>query len=463
MSAPPMNAFTDGPLGAIYLKTAMPIIFVMSVSGLLSVADALFLGHYVGPEALAAVTLIFPIFMLIVALSTLVSSGMSSLLARHLGGARFDQARGVFAGAHGLALAMSGVMIGLFLFSGPGLTLMLADGSADLARMGQVYLTITVLFTPLMFVLSVNVDALRNEGRVGFMAGMSLLVSLANIGFNYVLIAWLEMGVAGSAYGTGAAQSLALVIILMFRLRGNTRLRPDALSMRALFGFWRPILALGAPQSLNFLGLALGSAVIIASLQWVGSPQYEQTVSAYGIITRVLTFTFLPLLGLAFAMQTITGNNFGAALWHRSDDSLRIALAVALVYCLVVQIVLMAAPGLIARAFVSDPAVIAEVARILPVVSSVFFLMGPLMMIASYFQAIGSAKRAALLGLSKPYLFAIPLTLSLPLWFGEAGIWYAGPLAELMLLATTILVLARAAQAEGLRWGIFQVQREGRS
>lgn len=58
--------------------------------------------------------------------------------------------------------------------------------------------------------------------RLGFMAAMSLLVSPANIGFNYVLIAWLKMGVAGSAYGTTLAQALAFAIILTFRFRGMT-------------------------------------------------------------------------------------------------------------------------------------------------------------------------------------------------------------------------------------------------
>ena len=111
MSQTPTNTFTDGPLGAIYLKTALPIIFVMSMNGLLAVADALFLGYYVGPEALAAVTLMFPIYMLVVALSTLVSSGMSSILARHLGGNRLDEARAVFAGAHGLALTVGLALI----------------------------------------------------------------------------------------------------------------------------------------------------------------------------------------------------------------------------------------------------------------------------------------------------------------------------------------------------------------
>lgn len=459
MSDTPTNTFTDGPLGTIYLKTALPIIFVMGMSGLLSVADALFLGIYVGPDALAAVTLMFPIYMLIVALSTLVSNGMSSLLARNLGARDLEAARAVFSGAHGLAIALGAGLILLFIIFGQPITLLAAGGSDELAQMGLVYLRITVFFSPLLFVLSVNSDALRNEGRVGFMAAMSLLVSTANIGFNYVLIAVFEMGVAGSAYGTAAAQTLAFAIILAFRSFGNTSLPPSTLLRYSTRRYWGRILALGAPQSLNFIGLALGSAAIITSLHWVDVSNYSDTVSAYGIITRVITFAFLPLLGLSFAMQTITGNNYGAGLWQRSDASLRIALWIAFIYCASVQVVVMRLPSQIASAFVEDAAVIAEVARILPVMTCVFFLMGPLMMVAAYFQAIGSAAKAALLGLTKAYAFAIPLTFLLPIWFGEIGIWYAGPLAEVMLLGLTALVLWHAAQNMQLKWGIFHTER----
>jgi Na+-driven multidrug efflux pump len=157
-------------------------------------------------------------------------------------------------------------------------------------------------------------------------------------------------------------------------------------------------------------------------------------------------------------MQTVTGNNYGAALWHRSDASLRIALWVAFIYCAVVQIVVMSMPSRIASAFVEDVAVIDEVSRILPVMASVFLLVGPLMMIATYFQAIGSASKAALLGLTKTYAFAIPLTFLLPVWFGEIGIWIAGPLAEVMLLGLTAVVLRLAAQDQSLKWGIFHTK-----
>lgn len=455
MSVSPSNTFINGSLRTIYLKTALPIIFVMGMNGLLSVADALFLGIYVGPKALAAVTLMFPIYMLIVALSTLVSNGMSSELARFLGAQDLQGARGVFAGAHGLALCLGIGLVILFVLFGKPMTLLAAGGAKDLAAMGYIYLGITVFFSPLLFILSVNSDALRNEGRVGFMTAMSLLVSLANIGFNYLFIVWLNMGVAGSAYGTALAQALAFVIIFTFRLFGKTSLRPSTVWRNSVRRNWGPILALGAPQSLNFLGLAFGSVAIIAALQWVESPHYADTVSAYGIITRVITFAFLPLLGLSFAMQTITGNNYGAKLWARSDKSLRIALWLAVIYCGLIQVIVMTAPSLIASYFVEDRGVISEVARILPIMTSVFVLMGPLMMIAAYYQAIGSAQNAALLGLTKPYAFAIPLTFLLPIWFGEIGIWYAGPFAEIMLLGLTTLILWRSAQKSRLRYGVF--------
>lgn len=461
MSDTPTNSFLEGPLGVTYAKTALPIIFVMGMSGLLAVADALFLGHYVGPEALAAVTLMFPIYMLIVALATLVSSGSSSLLARHLGGKRMIEARAVFAGAHGLALVVGAVLILLFVLFGREVTTLAAGGSEDLAQMGLIYLKITVLFSPLLFVLSVNSDTLRNEGRVGLMAAMSLLVSLANIGFNYVLIALLNMGVAGSAYGTASAQALALVIIFTFRLRGTTEFRPSELIQHSLTHSWRRILALGAPQSLNFVGLALSSAAIMAALQIVDSPTFESTVSAYGIITRVLTFGFLPLLGLSHAMQTITGNNYGAAQWQRSNSSLIVAIVSAFIYCAIVQLLMSIFAVQIGLAFVDDPAVVAEVARILPIIILPFFISGPLMMIAAHFQAVGDASRAALLGLSKPYLFAIPMTFLLASTIGETGIWTAGPVAEIMLLILTMAVLAHAARIRSLQWGIFHTTMGG--
>ncbi|MEP3298327.1 MAG: MATE family efflux transporter [Pseudoruegeria sp.] len=455
MSHTPKNSFLTGSLGGLYAKTALPIIFVMGMNGLIAVADALFLGHYVGPEALGAVTLMFPIYMLIVALATLVAGGMSSLLARHLGAGDSLSAQSVFAGAHGLGFTLGLGMIGLFFAFGMQATQVIGAGSAELANLGQIYLRITVLFSPLMFILSVNSDALRNEGRVGLMALMSLLVSVANIAFNFVLIALMEMGVAGAAIGSGLAQLLAFAIILCFRIWGTTELRSVSLIRQSLFAHWGRIIALGAPPSLSFIGLSLGSAAIIVALQMVQSDQYENTIIAYGIMTRVMTFVFMPFLGLSHAMQTIIGNNYGAQLWARCDQGLRIALGLSFFYCLCVQIALTLFGAQVGGMFVKDPDVSVEVARIFPLILMLFFVSGPMMMLSSYFQAIGDAGRAAIIGLAKPYIFGIPLTFILMRFSGEVGIWLASPISELCLIGVTVLVLFQRKRQTNFRLGVF--------
>jgi putative MATE family efflux protein len=448
--------FTEGNLVSIYAKSAFPIIFVMGMSGLLTVVDAIFLGIYVGSKALASVTLIFPIYMLITALATLVSSGMSSLLARNLGAGNLNTTKEVFAGAHGLALTTSAILILFFAIFGKAIVTNLAGQDLNLIGMGLTYLQITVLFTPLFFVLSVNSDALRNEGHVGIMAAASLFVSIANIAFNFVFIAILNMGVAGSALGTSLAQLVALIIIFAFRRSGSTSLRPTILLHYPLNRHWRQILMLGAPQSLTFTGVALGSLAIITSLQLIGSANYSDTVSAYGIISRVTTFAVLPIIGLSFAMQTITGNNYGAGVYKRSDKSLKIALLAALLYCSTVQFIMMAFSTTIAAMFIDDVKVISEIERIMPVIVTAFILMGPLFMVSAYFQAIGDATKATILSLAKAYVFSIPLTFLLPMYFGESGIWYSAPISEVLLLTTTILVLLFSARRTKLKWGLFQ-------
>ena len=455
------NPFLEGPLAATFARTALPIIFVMGMNGLLTVVDALFLGHYVGQDALAAVTVVFPLTMLIVALATIVSSGMASLLARHLGGRRSDAAQKVFVGAHWLALATGVGLIALYALTGRAVIALATGGDEALIPLATTYLGILVVSSPVFFVLSVNSDALRSEGRVGFMAAAALLISLGNIGFDYLLIVVFPMGVAGSAAATVTAQIVALVLILAYRQSGRAILRPAAILRRVSAADWGAILALGAPQGLNFVGIALGSSAILVALQLAQAPHYATTVTAYGIATRVLTFAILPVLGLSQAMQTITGNNHGAGLWRRANASLCLASGIALVFCAMVQVLTMTFAGSIGAAFVSDPVVAAEVAAIMPVMVSLYLLSGPHLMLAAHFQAVGDAPRAALLSLAKPYLFVLPLTFALPLWFGASAIWRVMPMAEALLAILTLGVLVWSSRRSGLGWGLFHRPREG--
>lgn len=427
------NIYLRGALLPLFAKTALPIVLIMLVNGLFTVVDAYFLGVYVGAEALVAVTLMFPFYMLIVALSTLVSSGFSSVFARHIGADSHTAAGQSFTSALGLALVTCLVLVagdGLF---GPALSRLLAGGAGTLADLGHSYIRVVVLFSPLTFLLALNVDVLRARGRLSAMSGVMLLSALLNIGFDWLMVVHLGLGVTGSAYGTALAQGVALLVVFALRPRG-------ALPLRLTLRGWRSILALGAPNSLGYVGLSLSAGLTLTMLQvWAGD-SYAATSGAFGILTRLMTFTFLPLLGLSMALQTIAGNSFGASDVTRSHAALKTAALIALLYCGAVQAAFLLLAPHLGAIFVDDGAIQSELTRILPINTLTMVMFGPLMMIATYYQAIGDAPRAGLLGLSRTYAFGLPLIALLPLAVGEWGIWLAGPVAELLVLALTLIV-----------------------
>ncbi|MFA0811836.1 MATE family efflux transporter [Microbulbifer epialgicus] len=453
------NVFVSGALLPVFFKTAAPIILIMLVNGSFTLLDAYFLGEYVGAEALAAVTLTFPMFMLLIALSSLISSGYSSVQARLLGAGEKDKARQAFSQAVTLALAVCAVLMLLFVAGGKPLTLLVANGSEDLAEMGYTYLSILIFLSPIQFIGSVNSDTLRCEGQLSLMAMVSLSSVMLNIVFNYIFIAHLEMGVAGSAYGTALAQAIALMIVAGYRYYGrSTVIDTQIIRLSHKRDFWPEYLSLGLPSSLSYIGISLTSIAVIFSIQTWGGDNYDATVGAYGITTRIMTFIFLPLLGLSQAFQTLIGNNVGAKSWSRADSSINIALTIAFAYCLALQLGVLILKGSLGALFVNDQQIIEEVARILPMMTLVYFLAGPLMMISTFFQAIGDAKRAAILGLTKTYIFVLPLILVLPLIFGEVGIWYAGPVAEVMLLTLTVIILYQRGRNHGHKYGLYSAR-----
>jgi MATE family, multidrug efflux pump len=439
------NMYLSGPILPIFAKTGLPIVLIMLVNGLFTIVDAYFLGRYVGADAVIAVTLMFPLYMMLVALSTLVSGGFSSVYARFLGAGEHAKARAVFVAAIQLSVLVCLVLIVLFVGFGELTSIQIANGSESLARLGRSYLSILIWCSPLAFVLGINLDALRAEGVLAAMAGITLLSALLNIGFDWLFVAQLGWGVPGSAYGTVLSQFCAIVVLVMFRatqrsskarLASNWLAKPD-------FAQWRAMLALGAPSSLGYIGLSLSSAITLFCIQiWAGG-QFESTSGAFGIMTRLMTFMFLPLLGVSLAFQTIVGNNFGAGRMDRTATTVRIAIVSSLIYCVVMQVIFVLIAPYVGAWFVEDAKIQAELARILPVTTLTMFAFGPLMMIATYFQAIGDAPRAAILGLSRTYLFGIPLTFALPFIVGEWGIWYAGVIAEILVFSLTAYVVLR--------------------
>jgi putative MATE family efflux protein len=442
MSAGPAssNSFLTLPTGRLLLSQAVPMVLVMTMSGLLHVVDAAFLGHFVGADALGAVSLVFPAFMVTVALSNLVSGGMSSLFARALGANRRAEAGAFFAQAHGLSLCVSLAFIAAFWAGGAFVIARLATGQAEIAAMAWTYLAILIHATPVQFLLGVHADAWRNEGRMGLVALLSIGVTLANIALNFVLIAGWGMGVAGSALGTVLAQAAGLALLVALRGRGHGLVPLAALSRSRWIGRWGSILKLGAPVSFGFLGIALVSVAVILAVRLAAGEGFTREIAAYGIATRLFGFVFLPLMAIGLAMQSIAGNNAGAGLHCRARAVLRQAMGAAFLYGVTVEAGLLGGAHPIAGLFADDPAVALAASRILRLMGSLYLFTGPVLVLALYFQSVGRPGPAALLTLVKPFLLSPALVLALTALAGDSWLWFAFPIGDgvMALLALAI-------------------------
>lgn len=443
------NPYLNRPLGALFLRTAAPIIFVMCLNGAQNIVDAWILGQYIGAEALGAVTVVFPLFFVLVALSALVASGMSSELARALGAGDMSRAYERLAGAHGLAFAISLALIFGFALFGTGIIEFIAGGDTPMARDAHSYLQILVYAAPLSFAIALQSDALRVEGRVALMTIAGIFITLMNAGLDWLFVARLGLGVAGSAKATVLAQLLGMAIIIAYRASGRTRLGLRLPMMQSGTRGWGRILSLGIPQSFNLIGLSLTSGSVIAMVRLYAPDDYDTLVAAYGVIMRVLSFAFLGQLGMSHALTAIAGNNIGAGQYARANRALHIAMGIGLLYAVTIETVLITQSAALGAVFVDDAGVVAAVGRIMPVVVMFYFAAGPQAMVGAFFQAMGDARRAAIMGLSRIYLFVLPLTFVLPRFLGEPGIWMTTPIAELCMVCITTTVLVTWARGRG--------------
>jgi putative MATE family efflux protein len=438
------NPYLIGKVSNTFLKTALPIVLIMAVNGTYNLVSAFFLGKYIGSDALTAVTLVFPIQMVLFALVNLCSNGMASILARTIGSQNRDSAQFIFNNTHWLLLLIYVALVSIYMLNGHALLAAITNNNLQLLSLCKEYIIVLIIGFPIMALMGCNIDALRSEGELKLMSGMMLLSALLNIVLDYVFIGQLGMGVQAAAYATILAQSVALIIICIKRIKGDTFLRLPSLTTENFSKNLREIIPLGIGPSLNYVGISLTVGIVNYNIQkWAGVDS-NSWVAAHGIVTRVMTFCVIPLIGINIGFQTLLGNNYGAHNIDRSNEIIRFCLRFVFAYCLLIEGLLLILSYVdVGAIFTNDSLVIQHTSKILFIFSLGFFLFGPCMLIAGYFQALGNYKNSILLSVAKSYLFMLPLATVLPYVYGELGIWLAAPVSDALALALTLMILAK--------------------
>jgi putative MATE family efflux protein len=281
-------------------------------------------------------------------------------------------------------------------------------------------------------------NIVRAEGRAAVAMLTMILGAVANMILDPIFIFVLKMGIRGAALATVISQFLSFVFLLFFYLSGRSSLKIRPAHLQPMGDVLKEVFALGVAAFVRQGGMSI---ILILANNLLGRYGGDIYISVFGVIFRILHFVMMPLMGLVQGFQPITGYNYGAGRIDRVKQGVRLSLLISSSVAVLGFLLLSLLPGPIFRIFSTDPKLIQAGIPVLRVFVLVVPFVGIQMIGASYFQAVGKAGPAFFLGLSRRFIFLLPVMIVLPLAFGLWGLFAAYPVADFLSTLVTGLWL----------------------
>jgi putative MATE family efflux protein len=427
------------PIGRLLFRLSLPSAIGMIVMSSYNVVDAIFIGRGVGSLGLAAVAVCFPLQLLAGAMAVMAGAGGASIISRSLGAGDLPRAQKAFGTTISFATGV-GIIISILGLLFLPRVLRLFGASQAILPHAEAYLSVIFFGIPFqMFGMAGN-HSVRAEGKAKISMISLLISAILNMILDPIFIFWFGWGMRGAAVATVISQMTMFAWIFSHFYRRNSLLHFTGENLVPDMKILREIIAIGASE---FTRMAAGSLSIVlinaALLRWGG----DMHVAIYGVINRALSFFFMPLLGIAQGFQPILGYNYGAGNLKRARKSIFLAMGSATVIAILGFSAARFFPRAIFGLFSSDENLISEGVQALRLISSAFVLVGFQINGSAMFQALGKARPAFILSLSRQVLLLIPLVLTLPNFFGTAGVWISFPIADSLAFCLTLYLFLR--------------------
>ncbi len=431
------RALGEEKIGPLLFRLSVPGTVGMLAMALYNVVDTIFVGRGLGALAIAGISVVMPIQMLIFSLSQTLGIGAASIISRRLGAKDLPAAENAFGNVILLTLAISSAIV----LIGYGFTeglLYLFGSQGEMVPFALDYFRYILIGTPFIMFDMVFNNVNRAEGNIKIAMVTMILAAGLNIAFDPVFIFTFGLGVKGAAIASVLSQLLTMLFLIYYFYSGRSVLTVRWRYFRPDWKVIKEILAIGASSFARHGAASVLAAILNHSLFVFGG---EIAVAVYGVINRILRMTFMPLFGLVQAFLPITGYNYGAKNYRRVQQTLKLAIKYATVMVILMFAFLMIFARPIFAIFSTDQQLIREGTRALRLILLLTPLIGFQIIGAGYFQALGKALAAFVLAIARQLLFLLPFILLLPRFWGLNGIWLSFPFADLLTVGVTLALL----------------------
>ncbi len=418
----------EQPIGRLLVKFSLPGMVGMVVNATYNVVDAAFVGR-LGHEAIAALTLVWPLQLIMISLSVGVGVGANSLISRRLGAG--DQEEANHAGAQALLLGvLSGLLMAFVVLSWTDPILRLLGARPEILPLSRAYLRTIMWFAPLIFLPMVANNLTRAEGNPNLPMVIMVISALTNIALDPLLIFGIgpfpRMGVAGAALATVIARTVVVITYAFYLLSRWTGYRFRPCHFAPWPRVWGRIYAVGAPS----MAIQLGGSVVTTVANNIVAGFGSMALASFGIMFRLFAFAFMPCIGINQGVLPLTGFNFGAGKLERVREVVRKGAVAATAITTFFSALFIAFPHFFVALFNRDPGFIAMAAPGLRITSLAFAPVGMSVVFTGFFQGIGRAVPAMVLSLARQMIFLLPALLILPRLFGLTGFWATIPVSD---------------------------------
>lgn len=434
-----MNFLTDKikPMYFKYLAAAFGSSFISSIYG---VVDMAMVGQYQGPEGTAALAVVSPVWNIIYSLGLLMGIGGSVLFSTIRGEAKDNQKSSneyftsAFIGTTILAII---AWLAVIFFDRELLLLFGADES--LLPLAQRYLLPVKLGVPSFLFTQLVSAFLRNDGNPALATKAVIFGGIFNVFGDYFFVFKLDQGVFGAGLAT-VLGSLASLIIMCTHF----------FSKKNTLHFAKPTHLLSQLKSISitgfstfFIDVAMGILTMLFNrqiLKYLGT----DTLSIYGIIINISTFVQCCAYSIGQASQPIISTNYGAGKRDRIREILKYAISTAAVFGCIWAGLCLAVPNLFVRIFMTPTESILEIAPAIIRSYGISFLLLPFNIFSTYyFQALMKPTTSFTVSVARGAVISGVLILLLPAIAPANFLWFAMPIAELIVAIYVAYMMVR--------------------
>ena len=433
-----LELMEKAPISKAILTLALPTVFSSIVTLLYNLADTYFVGMLDDVYQLGAVSLAYPVFIILQAVGSIFGIGISPYISRCLGAKQSDEVKRASSVTMYTSIAITLIVTAIyFIFRSPILGVL--GTSERTYQYTQQYLDIVAAFAFTITLQTVLPSFLRAEGKTKQAVTASVLGTITNIVLDPIFILpWgLDMGVIGAAIATiiGTAVGDLYCLIVLVKGKCNTSLSPKY--FKPSKRIYSEIVRIGVPACAGQLLMSVTNA----SFNNLAAAHGDHVISAYGVAGKLIYMALIVVNSYAGGYMPFAGYNFGAKRIDRVKGAFKFTLISSTILSLFLLVPFVGVARMFMGAFTTDAATIDVGVMILKTYALCLPFLGIQFTVMSTLQVLGQATRALIINIGRQSFFFFPLLYLFNSFGSLTALFLTNPLADIITTIVGLLLV----------------------